>query len=59
VAKVGDRLAALQPVYDALIDRHGHLDADVARGLQLRHDWGFQYRSHHFTASNRLARHRR
>ena len=33
VAKVGDRFAALQPVYDAVIDRWGRLDADVARGL--------------------------
>jgi len=40
VAKVGDRFAALQPVYDAVIDRWGRLDADIARGLQLRHDWG-------------------
>jgi HTH-like domain len=39
VAKVGDRFAALQPVYDAVIDRWGRLDADVARGLSLRHDW--------------------
>jgi len=31
VAKVGDRFAALQPVYDAVIDRWGHLDADIAR----------------------------
>lgn len=27
VAKVGDRLAALQPVYDAVIDRWGRLEA--------------------------------
>jgi putative transposase len=40
VAKIGDRFAALQPVYDAVIDRWGRLDADVARGVQLRHDWG-------------------
>jgi putative transposase len=50
VAKVGDRFAALQPVYDAVIDRWGRLDADVARGLSLRHDWGPQYRSGHFLA---------
>ena len=48
MAKVGDRFAALQPVYDAVIDRWGRLDADVARGLSLRHDWGPQYRSGHF-----------
>jgi putative transposase len=51
VAKVGDRFAALQPVYDAVIDRWGRLDADVARGLALRHDWGPQYRSAHFLGS--------
>jgi putative transposase len=45
VAKIGDRFAALQPIYDAVVDRWGRLDADVARGLQLRHDWGPQYRS--------------
>jgi putative transposase len=51
VAKVGARFAALQPVYDAVIDRWGRLDADVARGLALRHDWGPQYRSGHFLGS--------
>ena len=52
VAKVGDRFAALQPVYDAVIDRHGVLAADVARGLEVRHDWGgSQYGSAHFTGS--------
>jgi hypothetical protein len=30
LAKVGDRFAALQPVYDAVIDRFGGLDADAA-----------------------------
>ena len=40
VAKVGDRFAALQPVYDAVVDRFGGLGPDVARGLSLRHDWG-------------------
>lgn len=51
VAKVGDRFAALQPVYDAVIDRHGVLDPDIARGVEVRHDWGSQYRSAHFTGS--------
>jgi putative transposase len=51
VAKVGDRFAALQPVYDAVIDRVGGLGADVARGVALRHDWGPQYRSAHFLGS--------
>jgi putative transposase len=51
VAKVGDRFAALQPVYDAVIDRWGALGPDLARGLSLRHDWGPQYRSGHFLGS--------
>jgi putative transposase len=51
VAKIGDRFAALQPIYDAVIDRWGRLDADIARGVQLRHDWGPQYRSGHFLGS--------
>ena len=53
VAKVGDRFAALQPVYDAVIDRFGELDTDVARGIKLRHDWGSQYRSRHFFGSTK------
>ncbi len=51
VAKVGNRFAALQPIYDAVIDRFGRLGPDVARGIKLRHDWGSQYRSHHFLGS--------
>jgi putative transposase len=51
VAKIGDRFAALQPIYDGVVDRWGRLDADVARGLSLRHDWGPQYRSAHFLGS--------
>jgi transposase InsO family protein len=51
VAKVGDRIAALQPVYDAVTDRFGQLGPDVARGIKLRHDWGPQYRSRHFLGS--------
>ena len=51
VAKVGDRFAALQPIYDAVVERFGELSADVARGVALRHDWGSQFRSHHFTGS--------
>ncbi len=51
VAKVGDRFAALQPVYDAVLDRFSVLGADVARGIEVRHDWGSQYRSAHFTGS--------
>ena len=51
VAKVGNRFAALQPLYDAVIDRFGELGPNLARGIKLRHDWGSQYRSHHFQGS--------
>ena len=51
VAKVGNRFAALQPVYDAVIDRFGRLGPNIARGIKLRHDWGSQYRAHHFQGS--------
>jgi hypothetical protein len=40
VAKIGDRFAALQPIYDAVTDRFGGLEGDIVRGLELRHDWG-------------------
>ena len=53
VAKVGNRFAALQPIYDAVIERFGQLAPDVARGIKLRHDWGSQYRSFHFQGSLR------
>ena len=38
VAKIGNRFAALQPVYDAVTDRFGGLSPDAARGIELRHD---------------------
>ena len=51
VAKIGNRFAALQPIYDAVIDRFGCLGPDIARGIKLRHDWGSQYRAFHFLGS--------
>ena len=33
MARVGDRFAALQPVYDAVIDRCGQLGPDVASSM--------------------------
>ena len=51
VAKVGNRFAALQPLYDVVIDRFGGLGPNLARGIKLRHDWGSQYRAHHFQGS--------
>lgn len=53
VAARGDRFAALEPVYEAVRDRFGELDKDVARGVALRHDWGPQYTSGHFQGSVR------
>ena len=35
VAKVGRRFAAIQPVYDAVVDRFGELGPDVARRIKL------------------------
>lgn len=49
VSKRGDRFAALVPVVDAVRERFGAVEANVARGLSLRHDHGPQYISHHFT----------
>ena len=53
VAPRGDRFAALEPIYDACLERFGHLGPDVARGIACRHDWGPQYTSRHFLASLR------
>ena len=51
VARRGDRFAALKPIYDAIRDRFGELDRNVARGISCRHDWGPQYTSGHFQGS--------
>ena len=40
VAKRGDRFACLEPIYDAVTDRFGRVDENLARGIALRHDWG-------------------
>lgn len=48
VSKRGDRFAALTPVVDAVRERFGAVQVNVARGLALRHDHGPQYISHHF-----------
>ena len=48
VAKRGDRFACLEPLYDAVTERFGRVDKDLARGIALRHDWGPQYTSGHF-----------
>ena len=54
---MGDRHAAVQPIYDAVVQRWGHLAPDVARGVAVRHDWGRQCRSVHFYGSPALAGH--
>jgi len=51
VAKRGDRIAVLQPVYHAICDHFGGLGPDIARGISVRHDWGPQYRSRHILGS--------
>lgn len=53
VARRGDRFAALEPIYQAVRERFGVLEADVARGIALRHDRGPQYTSGHFQGSVR------
>ena len=53
VAKRGDRFACLEPVYDAVRDRFGAIGPDVARGVAIRHYWGPQYTSGHFTGALR------
>jgi transposase InsO family protein len=53
VAKRGDRFACLEPIYDAVTHRFGRVDADLARGIALRRDWGPQYTSGHFQGAIR------
>jgi transposase InsO family protein len=48
VCKHGDRLAALDPVHQAVKGEFGSLGPDVARGLSMRMDHGCQYTSDHF-----------
>ena len=43
VAKRGDRWAALQPIRDGVRSRFGTFAKEMARGLQIRCDWGPQY----------------
>ena len=57
VAKRGDRFACLEPLYDAVTERFGNVDRNLARGIALRHDWGPQYTSGHFQG-DRVARDR-
>jgi putative transposase len=45
-----DRFEALEPVRQAVRERFGAFAKAIASGLQLRHDHGSQYVSHHFQA---------
>ncbi len=42
-AKIGDRWAALEPLRQGVRHAFGAFGKDVARGLQIRCDWGPQY----------------
>ena len=48
VCKEGTRYEALQPIAMGLTEIYGSVEADVARGLELRIDHGTQYLSDHF-----------
>jgi transposase InsO family protein len=43
-----DRFEALEPVKQGVRERFGSFAKGAAAGLQLRHDHGSQYVSHHF-----------
>jgi transposase InsO family protein len=49
-----DRFEALEPVKQAVRERFGAFAKDIAAALQLRHDHGSQYVSHHFQAEIRF-----
>lgn len=42
----GTRFEALEPLRQAVRERHGVFAADIAKGLSLRHDHGSQFTSH-------------
>jgi putative transposase len=49
-----DRFQALEPIRQGVRERFGAFAKDVARGLELRHDHGSQYMSHHFQGELRF-----
>ena len=49
-----DRFETLEPVKQAVRERFGAFAKGVAAGLQLRHDNGSQYVSHHFQSEIRF-----
>jgi len=48
VCKKGNRMAALEPVAQGVLDQFGSVERGAARGLALRMDHGTQYLSDHF-----------
>jgi putative transposase len=53
-SRSADRFEALEPVKQAVREHFGAFAKDIATGLQLRHDHGSQYVSHHFQAEIRF-----
>jgi transposase InsO family protein len=53
-SRSADRFEALEPVRQAVRERFGTFAQGTAAGLQLRHDHGSQYVSHHFQAEIRF-----
>ena len=49
-----DRFQALEPIRQGVRERFGAFAKDIARGLELRHDHGSQYMSHHFQSETRF-----
>lgn len=56
VCKRGDRLAAYEPVAQAVERIFGTGGADAARGVELRHDHGSQYLTDYFQGQSRFHR---
>src|SRR3954453_11576574 len=53
-SRSANRFEALEPVKQAVRERFGAFANDIAVGLQLRHDHGSQYVSHHFQTEIRF-----
>ena len=53
-SRSADRFQALEPVRQAVRQRHGGFAKGIAAGLRLRHDHGGQYVSHDFQAEIRF-----
>ena len=54
VAKSGTRFEATQAIGMAVSQQFGHLAADAARGLALRHDHGSNFMADHFQKQTRF-----